>query len=269
MSRSSPPSATLPLDLAPAGKARPILGIAVVATMAGFLAVTLRGGGSGWDAWLFLERGLSHDASHRIDLALVVTGLVGAVAGLLLCQRRWGGCLMLPAFAYLLVNACLIARMGGTGHAEWTPAAHALRYGTPLALALLVLKEPFGEVQVTMLLRMVIALVFVTHGVEALVHYPRFIDLVIGSGENLLGWRINESQAQSALTVIGVVDVIAGLLVLARPHPALLWSLAAWGLITALSRMTSLGWIAYPELLTRATHFLVPLALVLCRRRSG
>jgi hypothetical protein len=244
-----------------------LLGIAVIVTMGGSLATALRSGGSGWNAWLFLDQGLSHAAAFRMELSLVLVSLVSAIAGLILRHHRWGGCLMLPAFAYLLAEACLIAKMGGVGHAEWAPAAHALRYATPFALALLAMKEPFGEAQVTMLLRVSLAFVFFTHGAEALLHFPRFIDLIIGSSENLLGWRVTESQAKSILTAIGVADVVAGVLVLAKPAPALLWWMAAWGLITAFSRITCLGWDAYREVLLRATHFLVPLALVLYRTK--
>ncbi len=174
---------------------------------------------------------------------------------------------MIPAFAFLLTESCFIAKMDGVGHAQWAPAAHALRYGTPLALALLAMKEPFGEAQVMMLLRVSLAFVFVTHGAEALMHYPRFIDLIIGSGENLFRWRITESQARSALTLIGVLDIAAGIAILVRAFPALLWWMAVWGLVTALSRMTSLGWEAYRDVLVRASHFLVPMILAQYRRR--
>ena len=174
---------------------------------------------------------------------------------------------MLPAFVLLLSEACLVAKMGGVGHAEWAPAAHALRYGTPLALALLAFGQPVGEEQATMLLRVSLAFVFFTHGAEALLHYPRFIDLIIGSTENLAGWRITESQARSFLTVIGTMDVALGLMILLRPSPVLLAWMAIWGLVTALSRVTSLGWDSYRDVLIRATHFIVPFVLLWCRRR--
>ncbi|MBL9158136.1 MAG: hypothetical protein JNJ70_11720 [Verrucomicrobiales bacterium] len=268
MSKSAFASSPLPLDLSSKGGGRLFLGLAVVATMGGSLVTALRTGGSGWNAWLFLDQGFSHAAAFRTELTLVLVAMAFAVAGLLLRHHRWGGCLMLPAFGYLLAEACLIAKMGGVGHAEWAPAAHAMRYATPFALALLAMKEPFGEAQVTMLLRVSLAMVFLTHGAEALLHFPRFIDLIIGSAENLVGWRVTEAQAKSMLTAIGAVDVVAAVLVLARPTPALLWWMAAWGLITALSRMTCLGLDAYREVLLRATHFLVPLALVLYRRKG-
>lgn len=269
MSLPRRPSSALPPELSPGGNARLLLGVAVVVTMAGFLIAVLRGAGSGWNSWLFLEQELSHRAASQIDLALVLVGFAAAVLGLIFRHCWWGGCLMLPAFLYLVVNSCLIAKTGGIAHADWTPAAHALRYGTPLALVLLVvLKERVVEIHVALLLRVAVAVVFLTHGIEALVHHARYIDLIIGSGENLLEWRITEGQAKVALTVIGVLDVVVAVLVLVRPFPALLWWIVAWGLITALSRMTSLGWGAYPEVLTRSTHFLVPLALVhWCHRK--
>lgn len=254
-------------DFSSRGPARLVFSIAVVVTLIGVLVTTLRGGGSGWGAWLFLDQGLTHRNAYQIELGLVLATLVFSVAGLLLRRWRWGTCLMFPAFAFLLTEACLIAKTGGVGHAEWAPAAHALRYGTPLALVLLAMKEPFGEAQVMLLLRVSLAFVFVTHGAEALLHYPRFIDLIIGSGENLLGWRITEAQAKSLLTIIGWVDVVVGIAILIRPLPTLLWWMAVWGLVTALSRMTSLGWDAYRDVLIRATHFVVPFAMVWFRRK--
>lgn len=254
-----------PSDLPSARGFRTLLAGAVAVTLAGAVATALRGGGSGWNAWLFLDLGFSHAAAFRTELALAALTLAFALAGLLLRHRRRAGWLALPAFAFLLAESCLVAKMGGTGHAEWAPAAHALRYGTPLAL---VLVAAFGEARIDGLLRLCLALVFVTHGAEALLHFPRFIDLIIGSAENLLGWRVTETQAKSALTAIGIADLVAGGLVLVRPHPALLWWMAFWGLVTALSRMTCLGWEAYREVLLRATHVLVPVVLVLWRRRG-
>lgn len=259
---------SLPPDFSPRSPARLVFSVAVVITIIGVLVTVLRGGGSGWNAWLFLDQGLSHRAAYQTELTLVLATLVFSVAGLILRQWRWATCFMIPAFAFLLTESCLIAKMGGVGHAEWAPAAHALRYGTPLALALLAMKEPFGEAQVMMLLRVSLAFVFVTHGAEALMHYPRFIDLIIGSAENRLGWRITEAEAKNALTVIGIVDVITGVAILVRAFPALLWWMAVWGLVTAFSRMTSLGWDAYRDVLMRVTHFVVPFVLVWYRRRS-
>ncbi len=254
-------------DFSPHGPARLFFSLAVVITLCGVLVTTLRGDDSGWSAWLLLDGRFSPRSAHQIELALVLVTLAFSVAGLFWRHRRRGTCLMLPAFAFLLTEACLIAGSGDGGYAEWTPAAHALRYGTPLALALLAMKEPFGEAQVLMLLRVSLALVFVAHGTEALMHYPNPVDLLIGSGENLFGWRMTEAQAKSLLSVIGWADVVVGIAILVRPFPTLLWWMAVWGLITALSRMTGLGGNAYPEVLMRTSHFVVPFVLVWFRRK--
>ena len=267
---SHPPEHHGPLlpDFSPHSPSRLVFSVAVVVTILGVLVTVLRSGGSGWNAWLFLDQGLSHRAAYQTELALVLATLFFSLAGLVLRQWRWGPCFMIPAFAFLVTESFLIAKMGGVGHAEWAPAAHALRYGTPLALALLAMKEPFGEAQVMMLLRVALAFVFVTHGAEALMHYPRFIDLIIGTGENMSGWRITETQAKSALTVIGWMDIFVGVAILIRPMPALLWWMAVWALVTALSRMTSMGWDAYRDVLLRVSHFVVPFVLVWYRRKN-
>lgn len=258
----------LPPDLTAGRPARLVLALAVVATLAGTLVTVWRGGSSGWNSWLFLERNFSHAAAFRTELVIVAAALACSLAALFPKGTRAGGGLMLPAFAFLLGEALLTARMGGVGHAEWAPAAHALRYATPLALVLLATRAPVGGAQAAVLLRVALAFVFFTHGVEALLHYARFIDLVIGSAENLCGWRVTETQAKELLSLIGAVDIASAVLVLVRPAPALLWWMAAWGLVTALSRVTGLGWDASRDVLVRATHFLVPLVLALHRARG-
>jgi hypothetical protein len=215
------------------------------------------------------------------------------LAGLVVLVKPWWPLLLLMS-GYALAEAVTGTLNAGYRFSEWTVPAHALRYGAPLFLLALAVSPPFRLLErwrlpVTReLLRIAIAVVFVTHGLHALLADPQFIDMIIGTGRRLLGIRVTEANAVLSLKVIAIVDFAAALMLLIYPVPMFVprrfWAepcavcpirrvilplllswVALWGLVTAAARMTSLGWSAglpqYPELLDRASHFLAPLAL--------
>lgn len=262
-----------------------LLSLAIAATLLAFAIKTFRGDGTALNAFLFLDWEWSNERAAQVEntalwIVLILTGL-----GLL--RPYWW--LLLPAGLYLLLEAVLSVQVGGKPFSELTPAAAALRYGTPLVTPLLLagyvrylslergdMATPLSETSSNpawwqrgtfrggaFLLRLATALVFLAHGYEAWHHSPMFIDLVIGTGARQLDVWFEESQVTAVLSVIGAVDILVGLTLLISWNRYLLAWVAAWGLITALSRVTSFGWGAYPEVLYRATHFLVPLALLL------
>lgn len=261
-----------------------ILGAGVAATMLGMIIAVYRGDGSSINAFLFLDLGLSHEAAARIErLAL---GPVALAAVLSLAWPRWF--LLAPVSAYLLLEAVAGYYVRGYAFSELTPAAHALRYLAPLALVLLAgsVAAETGRSEATAsedmpratappssssaslilgawLLRLGLAAIFLAHGYEALQLHPEFIDLVITTGHNLLGVRIEEASASTALRAIGALDMAVAALLLIRPWRAVLAWMIFWGLVTAASRMTSYGWGAHTDVLMRFTHFTAPLALLL------
>ncbi|MBW3597347.1 MAG: hypothetical protein KY475_08735 [Planctomycetes bacterium] len=249
-----------------------LLALAAATTALGMAAQVFRGDGTSINAFLFLDLGLSHEAARGIERAAI--GAAAGAAVLALARPRWF--LLAPLGVYMLLEALADRHGGGHAFSEIAPPAHALRYLTPLALAVLVATQRAGAAEsMHWVLRLGTAAVFLSHGYEALLLHPGFIDLVISSGQNLLGLRIEEAGAAAALRVIGAVDIMVAIVLVARFWPALLWWMAFWGLVTAFSRMTAYGWGAYPEVLVRTTHFLVPLALLpsglplLSRRRRS
>ena len=167
----------------------------------------------------------------------------------------------------IMVEAIAAYHFGGNPFVEYTPLAHTLRYAMPLALIPLVFSRRWIPSMrwrlpaACWILRIGIAVVFVIHGLEALWLHPQFLDLIIGSAEQVFGVRVSESQAGILLRIIGVVDLLVALLLLIRPWPVLLGWICFWGLITALSRPLSLGFGSYPEVLLRSSHILAPIAL--------
>lgn len=262
-----------------------VLGVGVAATVVGTALSVYRGDGSSINAFLFLDLGLSHEAAARLERVSLGAVTLAAVIGL--AWPRWF--LLVPVAAYLLLEAVAGHYVRGYAFSELTPLAHSLRYLAPLALVLLagsieseggrpevgpevapeaalrttVARSPASLVTGAWLLRVGLAAIFLAHGYEALQLHPEFIDLVITSGENLLGTRIEEATASTALRAIGVVDMVIASLLLIRPWRAVLAWMLLWGLVTAISRMTSYGWGAHTDVLMRFTHFTVPLALLL------
>ncbi|MEX0886536.1 MAG: hypothetical protein WD009_08870 [Phycisphaeraceae bacterium] len=222
-----------------------------------------------------------------------VTVSLYLLAGLSVLVRPCWPVLLLMS-AYALAEALSGTWFGGYRFNAWTLYADALRWGAPLALMLLVALprvQTLNRLRLPLardLLRTLVAVVFTVHGLQALYANPGFIDLIIGTFNQMLGLRVSEGAAVLMLRVIGVVDLAVALALLACPRPllvpraawppppadsttrrlivpALLLWLAFWGFVTALSRLTALGYRSgldeYPELLMRAPHFLAPLAL--------
>jgi hypothetical protein len=217
-----------------------------------------------WAAWerptvvnglLFFDLGLDEGLARAVD-----RGAAGALAlgGLLVLLRpwRWPAALVLLWLVALASSTSL--RSDGAFSGVALPA-HATRYGAPLALLLLGLAS---EAPAAWCLRASAALTFVTHGYEALVHNPHFLDLILLSARRV-GARVSEAEARLALDLIGWAALaVAGLLLVTRWRAVALY-MAAWGALTAASRVTALGPGAWTEVGLRAANALVPLALAL------
>ena len=246
-----------------------LLGATTVATCAGMAAAAFRGDGTAINAFLFLEVELTHGAAARIErFALIGLLLLSLAAAFRPC---WP--LLVPVALYILTDAVAGWHQRGAPFSEWAVPARAARYLTPLALSLLAggmavdgAASRWRPLAAECVLRVALATVFVVHGLEALWIHPGFVDLVIGSGYNLGGFRISETTASLLLRIIGVADFAVAAAILFRVPRWVLWWAAAWGAITALSRLTAFGWGAYPELLVRASHFLGPVAVALLAR---
>lgn len=222
-----------------------------------------------------------------------VTVSLYLLAAVLVLFKPWWPVLLLLS-GYALAESLSGTLFGGYRFNEWTVYSDTLRWGTPLALIVL-LAFPRARmlnrwrVPLAMdVVRVLIAAVFFVHGLHAWLGNPGFIDLIIGTFGRTLDVQVSESTATAMMKVIAVVDFVVALAVLVLPTPvlmpqrwwrapaprglvrrvivpALLLWLALWGFITALSRLAALGfplgWSQYPDLLVRASHYLAPLAL--------
>jgi acid phosphatase type 7 len=214
---------------------------------------------------LFMVMELPHGQAVQVEKISVSILLALAVVSALRPRLLT----LLPVGAYVLLEAWSAFYQGGDRFSEWTLAAHALRWVTPFALALLAVPFLASRVPVSIrragagwVLRLAVATVFVIHGLECVWGYPRFADLIIGSARGVFDVRVSESLALQVMQVIGIVDLAVAAAIVLRPWRAVLVWAAFWGGITAVSRVLALGPGAYFEVLLRSSHLLAPLALI-------
>lgn len=220
--------------------------------------------GSSLGAWLLTHQEVSPAIIGMVERVLGYSFVLGA---LLVWHRRAA----IVAFFFGLLLAAMAVFgvvVGGYAFSSLTPGAHALRIATPLALGMIAWGSCFGRLHgqdvdlSRRLLVLAASVVFAVHGVEALLQHPAFTDYIIATVDRFLGLEWDESTTFYILCIIGIVDLAVAFLVLFRRTRKLLVWMAFWGLVTALSRVTAYGMEAYIEVLLRAPHFLIPLALL-------
>lgn len=214
---------------------------------------------------------------------MVVIGAVVLLSGLSgLSKLRWVASLESLALLFAIAWESLIAGTatyrGGELMAEWTIAEHGLRIATPIAL--LAMSAGMAGVRLRLarsaqpvdqliewVLRLATAVTFAVHGIKAWIAAPVFVTMVIATCQNLFDHWPEQSTVEIGLKVICAADVIVAVLILCGRWPRVAMYAAAWGLITALGRVTSSdrGW---PECFLRAVHVGGPLFLYLQWRRQ-
>lgn len=122
-----------------------------------------------------------------------------------------------------------------------------------------------------------VALAFLGHGILGAKGEPKFIGLVTGSYDKLLGGSMSTGTAENIVNVIGWLDiglavVFAGLVVAAIQKRGIAYSplamglftwAATWGFLTALSRFTAvLDGAKTWDVVERGPNYLLPAGLV-------
>jgi hypothetical protein len=250
-----------------------LLRIAIFLHALGFARALFTRAGSSLGSIALLE----WEVPHATILAAEKAGsaiLLAAAASVLLRPTA----AVLAVIAAAILTECLAGvRAGGFHFSDFTPLTRALRYLAPLALLALVVRNgsrAAGRRRCRIagwILRIGLAAVFASHGYEAWKLHPGFVDFVIVGARDLAGFDLTESAATPVLKTIAVIDFVVAAWVLVRPSRILLGWLCFWGLVTALARPLTLGAMAYPDVLLRASHVLAPLAvwLLLPARRGA
>ncbi|MGB7326047.1 MAG: hypothetical protein WBD31_14335 [Rubripirellula sp.] len=237
--------------------------------------------------WLYFDLHWPEALSQTIDDtgmtltlgAAVVLGITGWCR--LLCDQSSIGASIahrLDQAALLWVAAWMIAlsiadMARAAVYGELALAEHAVRYAAPLALLMLTrrnqsppktLDDSHNSARYALTLLVIAAsATFVAHGYKAIDRYAPFTDLILLSDLQWTGFGLSQSTAERVLVIIGAVDgIIAIALVAFRLRFAAAY-MGVWGVITAASRMSALGYEAWPETVLRAANGGVPLAILL------
>ncbi|MDH3584147.1 MAG: hypothetical protein OER86_08020 [Phycisphaerae bacterium] len=214
---------------------------------------------------LYIHWGWAESTAHMVDRTAGWCFVLAAFVAVI--RPTWWAMGPVAAWTFLVAWA-IRADHPGDPYQQWAPVGQAARYACPVALMLLwpAVRTPLNarRSEITLwVLRVATSATFVLHGLKALWADPNFIDLIIGTGRNLVGAEISEAGATTALKVIGIVDLaVAALLVLRRWCAVAAW-MAIWGLLTAASRMTAMGTEAWTETAARLANGALPLALLL------
>jgi len=233
--------------------------------------------------FLFFDVGWPEKLVQRIDdmgaYGCVISGtlliLVGVFSiGRFDCvpRRRWRVAQWLDCVALIYVATwmCLLAvaqMLRGEMYAELAIAEQAVRFATPFALFLLLLgsaERPGGLARIAgIILLLATVATFGSHGYVATQLHGPFVDLILLTDMRLTKFGMGQSSAEILLGTIGWADIIVAALLLLTRWRWIAVYMAIWGLISAASRMTAFGPVAWPETLVRAANAGAPFALFL------
>jgi len=144
------------------------------------------------------------------------------------------------------------------------PAAQAIRFLAPLALACLISGAPRAALW---FLVVGCAATFIGHGLKDIWHHVPYLDLINNSLANHTDIELTEGGAWSMekskmlLRGIGIADIIAAILLIGTRWRFVALIMGVWGLITAASRMTGGGLEMWPETFLRVCNWMGPFAI--------
>jgi len=161
--------------------------------------------------------------------------------------------------------------------AQFTLLEEAVRIATPGVLVILLLSKKMAtgslcHVVGTTILLVATSTTFALHGYKAIELYAPFLDYLLLSQPFGLTLVTEQQTAERLLGVIGWLDVGLAILLLLFRWQWIALYMAAWGLLTAFSRITAGGMEAWPEVFIRAANAGAPLTLFFLFRvnlRSG
>jgi hypothetical protein len=225
--------------------------------------------GSKIAGFLFLKTSLTDASVQRVDQVLISGLLLVALFGL-----RWLSVELLGAVGLLVfLEAIFTTLIGGGFGQDLAFFAHMARFGWLLLLAGVLYRDRLGHAKFepTFLihgLAGVLGVTFIAHGLEALLQHPHFIDLIIVANRKLLPFPATEAFASNALVIIGILDIICGVVVLRRPYRWMLGYMVFWGAMTAWSRFVFAGVAGLPDVLIRTPHWGIPLLALWLGRQT-
>lgn len=237
-----------------------ILKVTILVQCVGLFFTLLKG--SSVESLFFLEFGLEQSSSKSLENSLAYLVLILGIV--IFFQPKTYTLILL--FLVTLGVSWVTQRQGGIPQANLTLPSHALRILTPIGLWLLV-RNSGNYSKTYSILILALSITFFTHGLEALSLHPRFIDYLLAFSTKFLSYNLHQSHAESILKAIGCLDIFMATLVLVKPKSGIFVWMAYWGFVTASVRIVELGWGMFPEVLIRASHYLIPVVLLVMKNQ--
>lgn len=174
---------------------------------------------------------------------------------------------VISAVAIFIIFATYVYAMvdqGGSPFTDYAFFANAMRLVAPLALIIYSIKYDFCKKRILFyLIAIGICFTFISHGFEAILAHPWFVDMTIVLAKNTLNWAMSESIAEKLLLVVGVVDILSALtLIIFRSKIAAIW-LSIWGFFTCFLRLANYGMGGLPDFIIRLPHGILPIVALL------
>jgi hypothetical protein len=239
-----------------------ILKITIILQGLGLFFILLKG--SSVESLFFLDFGLDQTSSKSLENSLAYLVLILGIA--IFIQPK--SYTLILFFFVALIISWVTQRQGGIPHANLTVPSHTLRILTPIGLWILI-KNKGDYSKAYSVLTLALSITFFTHGLEALSLHPRFIDYLFAFSTKFLNYNPQQSSIEFILIGIGCLDICVAILVLVKPKPVIFIWMSYWGFVTASARIVELGWVMYPEVLIRTSHFLIPFSLLIIKNWSG
>lgn len=236
--------------------------------------------------WLYFENQWPEANAQTVDnlgaLATVCAGTLLILGGTL-CRKRSGDLEWIRLvhhieqvaaiwIAFWMLALACAQMMRASMYPEWSLAEHSVRYAAPLALLVLgrigsglpsETKSVMRRKTVVGILIVATAATFIAHGFKAIQRYSPFTDLILLSNLQWSNLAFGQATAETLLVGIGVVDILVAIALITMRLRWVAFYMAAWGLLTAFSRVAAFGIDAWPETLLRIQNGGVPLVILL------
>ena len=222
--------------------------------------------GSAIGKTLWLNVKLHDQVAYGIDFYLALFSIPMIILGFFK-KSPWPFFL---CFAWLGMLSTLTWFQGGSFSAPYSVFAHANRYLLPACLAYWAMSKNSSQETINgiyHILSLSMAIVFITHGIEALNKNPMFIDYTLRFFRNYSPFWLEESHATYFLIAVGVQDILLALALMLKPNKWVLAYMAFWGFWTALLRTVYSPDYGLSSTLLRTANGGVP--LVLCLQHFG
>ena len=242
-----------------------ILFAALILQIIGY-TMYIDGNGSAIGKTLWYNFGFHDQIAYGIDYYLGVISLFLIAYGFMK-KVTWP---FYFSFIWLTTMTALTWYQGGSFSAPYSMFAHCNRYLLPALIALWIHSRKQSPDQsqktvesINVLMIIAIAIVFITHGIEALNKNPIFIDYSLRFIRDYTPIWIDEKHAVTLLLAVGVQDILLGIAILWKPNKWVLGYMAFWGAWTAVLRTLYSPAYGFPSTLIRAANAAIPLVLAL------